>query len=92
MYTTSSVATFPEAPLTYGQPPRPATEEFGGIQECLKGIAHMCHGSEQQAFRLVQPPLITAKSIGTTVPGVPTPIVSPSEISKQPISYSSLAT
>lgn len=27
MYTTSSVATFPDAPLAYGQPPRPATEE-----------------------------------------------------------------
>jgi len=27
MYTTSSVATFPEAPLAYGQPPRPETEE-----------------------------------------------------------------
>jgi len=27
MYTTSSVATFPEAPLAYGHPPSPATEE-----------------------------------------------------------------
>lgn len=27
IYTTSSVATFPEAPLAYGQPPRPETEE-----------------------------------------------------------------
>jgi len=27
MYTTSSVATFPDAPFAYGQPPRPATEE-----------------------------------------------------------------
>src|SRR6266513_1876337 len=26
MYTTSSVATLPEAPAAYGQPPRPATE------------------------------------------------------------------
>ena len=27
IYTTSSVATFPEAPGAYGQPPKPATEE-----------------------------------------------------------------
>src|SRR5688572_6404277 len=27
MYTTSSVATLPEAPLAYGQPPRPAMDE-----------------------------------------------------------------
>jgi len=27
MYTTSSVATFPVAPLAYGHPPRPPTEE-----------------------------------------------------------------
>jgi hypothetical protein len=27
MYTTSSVATLPDAPLAYGQPPRPATDE-----------------------------------------------------------------
>ena len=27
MYTTSSVATFPVAPLAYGHPPKPATEE-----------------------------------------------------------------
>ena len=27
IYNTSSVATFPDAPLAYGQPPNPATDE-----------------------------------------------------------------
>lgn len=37
MYTTSSVATFPEAPFAYGHPPKPATEEsIVLIPICLK--------------------------------------------------------
>jgi hypothetical protein len=28
MYSTSSVATLPVAPLAYGQPPRPETDEW----------------------------------------------------------------
>jgi hypothetical protein len=54
MYTTSSVATFPDAPLAYGQPPSPATDESTTeMPSCTHAHAHAhAHRDTQHGRRV----------------------------------------
>ena len=86
IYTTSSLATLPLAPRAYGQPPVPATAASTTARPSSRQARMLASAWPYVSWKWTASARIgtsaaTARSMAHALPGVPTPMVSPSEIS-----------